>query len=105
MTNLAREPDNLSLLHNKQRPLQRMARVSLLRHEFSDKTLITRAPPHREAPPQLALYQGHLLVELSTRETIGGPCRHGIHGGEFEQTNGFLDVVVLDHWCECHFCQ
>jgi len=74
-----------------------MARTPLLRHELLDETLITCAPANGKSPAQFPLYPRHLLVKLSTGQSISRPSGDGVHGREFEQADGLFDMVVLDH--------
>ncbi len=92
---LPREPNDLALLEDKQRALERVARVPLLRHEFADETLVARTPADRQTTADLLFDLRHLLVDRAARQPVGGARGNGIHGGELEEPDRLLDMVVL----------
>ena len=92
---LPRKPNNLPLLQHEQRPLERMARVPLLRDELAHEALVARAPPDRQPPADLLLDSAHLLIEGSAREPVGRARGDGVHGRELEEADRLVDVVVL----------
>ena len=80
-----------------------MTRVVLICDEFPDQTLVARAPPDRQPPPELLLDPPHLIIQFASRQTVDRSSRHGVHGGEFEEPDGFFDVMGLDGRRKCHF--
>ena len=82
-----------------------MARVALLRHKLANQALVARAPADGQPPLNLLLDLVHLFIKGSSRETVCRACRDGVHSREFEQADGFLDVVVSDDGREGQFRQ
>ena len=79
-----------------------MTRIPLRRHKLLHKALVTRTPTNWQSSPQLFLNTPYLLVEFASGESVDGAGGYGVHGGVFEETDGFFDVRGLDGWGEDH---
>lgn len=95
-TDLAREADDLALLHDEERALERVLRVALARDEFLDERGVARRPADRQPPADLALDALDLLVELAPRQALDRAGRDGVHRRELEQPDRLVDVVRQD---------
>lgn len=97
------EPNDLPPLENIQRPLERMARVPLLLHKLPHQARITRAPPDRQPSSNVRLDLGDLLHEVAARHALDVAGLHGVHSRELEETDRFVDVVLLHFRVQRHF--
>lgn len=95
-TYLTGESNDLPLLHDEQRPLERMLAVALTRNELLDERSVTRAPTNRQSSPDLTLDPLDLLVELTSGKTFDRTGRDCVHGRELEEADGLVDVMRLD---------
>jgi hypothetical protein len=100
---LPRKPDDLPLFQHKQRTLERMSGISLLSDKLADKALVRSTPAYGQATTELALNLRYFLVELTPGDAIDRSRGDGVHGGESEESNRFIDMVRVHGGRECHF--
>lgn len=63
---LTGEPDDFSFLQNVQGPLERVARVSLLRDKLLTESSVSCCPAQRQPSADIAFDTAHFFVELSS---------------------------------------
>jgi hypothetical protein len=95
-TNLAREADDLALLHDKEGALERVLGVALARDKLLDERAVAGRPANRQPTPHLALDPLDLLVKLTSGETLDRAGRDGVHRRVLEESDRLVDVVRED---------
>lgn len=90
---LTRESNDLTLLEHVQASFQGMLRKSLLRDKLAYERLIACTPSDWQASSEFLFDAVNFLVQFRSCQALDGASGNGVHGGEFEEANGLVNVV------------